>query len=235
MSPDRLDRRRIACPARRRCRRASSSRTSDGAREARTDIRASSASWSSVSSWAARMVAYWPASRDPNSSGSSAPRATVAPASSSCGQRHGREVGVDAERHVGDRADLERDAPLDDPLEQGGVLGRRGRRGRAGRRAGRRGRCARTRAPSARRRAAPARSPARSAIAKAGAKSAVVPAPLVVGQPEADDAAVGVLHRQPGQGPGVQRVPGAVGGDDHRDAEAGALARRRARSRAPGR
>ena len=60
--------------------------TSDGAREALTDIRASSASWSSVRSWAARMVAYCPARRDPNSSGSSAPRATVAPASSSWGR-----------------------------------------------------------------------------------------------------------------------------------------------------
>ena len=59
--------------------------TSDGARDARTDIRASSASCSSVSSCAARIVAYWLASWEPNSSGSSAPRATVAPASSSCG------------------------------------------------------------------------------------------------------------------------------------------------------
>ena len=37
-----------------------------------------------------RYVAYWAASRDPNSSGSSAPRATVSPASSSWGR--GTEV-----------------------------------------------------------------------------------------------------------------------------------------------
>ena len=42
------------------------------------------------------------------------------------------------------------------------------------------------------------------------------PAPLVVGQPEADDAAAGVLGGQPGQGPGVERVPGAVGRDTTR-------------------
>ncbi len=60
-------------------------RTSSGAREARSDIRASSASTSSVRSCAARMVAYCEASRDPNSSGSSAPSATVAPASSIVG------------------------------------------------------------------------------------------------------------------------------------------------------
>ena len=50
-------------------------------------------------------------------------------------------------------------------------------------------------------------------------------APLVVGEPEADHAAAGVLGGQPGQGPGVERVAGAVGRDDQRDAEAG-LARR---------
>ena len=41
-------------------------------------------------SWAARIVAYWPASREPKSSGSSAPSATVAPAASSWGS--GTEV-----------------------------------------------------------------------------------------------------------------------------------------------
>ncbi len=71
-------------------------RTSEGAREARNDIRASSASWSSVSSWAARIVAYCAPRREPNSSGSSAPSATVAPASSSWRERDRGEVGVDA-------------------------------------------------------------------------------------------------------------------------------------------
>ncbi len=44
---------------------------------------------------------------------------------------------------------------------------------------------------------------------------------LVVGQSEPDDAAVGVLRGEPRQGPGVEGVPGAVGGDDHRHPEAG--------------
>ncbi len=48
---------------------------------------------------------------------------------------------------------------------------------------------------------------------------------LVVGEAEADHPAAGVLRREPGQGAGVERVPGPVGGDDHRDPEAGALAR----------
>ena len=74
------------------------------------------------------------------------------------------------------------------------------------------------RARAARRRAGPSSSPARSAIAKAGAKSAVTPAPLVVGEPEADHAAAGVLRGQPGQGARVERVPGAVGRDHHGDA-----------------
>src|SRR5487761_709239 len=43
------------------------------------------------------------------------------------------------------------------------------------------------------------------------------PAPLVVGQPEADDALSRVLHRQPGQRPSVHRMPGSVGGNDDPD------------------
>ena len=64
-------------------------------------------------------------------------------------------------------------------------------------------------------------SPARSAIAKAGANSSVTPAALVVGEPEADHAAAGVLRGEPGQGAGVERVAGAVGGDHDGDAEPG--------------
>ena len=60
-------------------------------------------------------------------------------------------------------------------------------------------------------------SPARSAIRKAGAKSAAGPAPLVVGEPEPDDALPRVLRRQPGERPRVHRVPGPVGGDDDPD------------------
>ena len=47
------------------------------------------------------------------------------------------------------------------------------------------------------------------------------PAPLVVGQPEADHAAAGVLRRQPGQGARVERVPGPVRGDHDGHAEPG--------------
>ena len=84
---------------------------SSGAREARTDIRASSASC--VVGRGRGRRAWWrtaPASREPNSSGSSAPSATVAPASSSCGSGTEVRSRVDAERDVGDRAHLEGDA-----------------------------------------------------------------------------------------------------------------------------
>lgn len=47
------------------------------------------------------------------------------------------------------------------------------------------------------------------------------PAPLVVGEPEADDAPVRVAHGEPGQGAGVQRVLHPVGGDHHAHAQAG--------------
>ena len=47
------------------------------------------------------------------------------------------------------------------------------------------------------------------------------PTPLVVGEPEAHDPAPGVLPGQPRQRAGVERVPGAVGRDHDRDAEAG--------------
>jgi hypothetical protein len=51
------------------------------------------------------------------------------------------------------------------------------------------------------------------------------PASLVVGEPEADHAAAGVLGREPRQRARVQRVAGAVGSDHHRHPEPG-LARR---------
>ena len=95
--------------------------------------------------------------------------------SSSVGQRDRGEVGVDAERDVGDRADLERDAR---PRRSGRAARgprRPGRRGRAGRR-GASSRQARTLAgPSSSPPCGTSSSPARSAIAKAGAKSAVRP------------------------------------------------------------
>ena len=45
-------------------------------------------------------------------------------------------------------------------------------------------------------------------------------APLVVGQAEADDAPARVLGSQPSERAGVERVPGAVRGDDDPDADA---------------
>ena len=56
-------------------------RTSDGARLAASDPRASDASSASVNPWSTRAVAYWSARREPKISGSSAPSATRAPAS----------------------------------------------------------------------------------------------------------------------------------------------------------
>ena len=65
--------------------------------------------------------------------------------------------------------------------------------------------------------------PARSAMSNAGAKSTVDPRRSSLERPKPIDAAVDVLARQPGQGARVEGVAGAVGGDDHRDADAGAL------------
>ena len=47
------------------------------------------------------------------------------------------------------------------------------------------------------------------------------PPPLVVGQAEPGHPAPRVLGRQPGQGPGLQRVLGPVGRHDHADADPG--------------
>ncbi|CPU65912.1 Uncharacterised protein [Mycobacteroides abscessus] len=55
----------------------------DDARLARIDDRARSASSASENPCSRRAVSYCPTSRDPNSSGSSAPSATCAPASTS--------------------------------------------------------------------------------------------------------------------------------------------------------
>ena len=47
------------------------------------------------------------------------------------------------------------------------------------------------------------------------------PAPLVVGQAEAHHPLVGKLRGEPCERASVEGVPGAVGGDDHPDADAG--------------
>ena len=72
------------------------------------------------------------------------------------GERHRGEVGVDAERDVGDRAHLERDAGGDDAVEQLGVLRAAYAVAEPLGAEARRGRCGRGRARAAPRRAAPA-------------------------------------------------------------------------------
>ena len=138
------------------------------------------------------------------------------------GERHRGEVGVDAERDVGDRAHLERHPGLHDAVEQLGVLG------------------------TAYAVPEPSRAEAVQALAdvlgaaqlaavrhqqqpgalgdpeRAG-EVARAAAALVVGQPEADDAATGVLPGEPRERARVEGVPGAVGRDHDRDAEPGAL------------
>ena len=78
-----------APPARRRCRPSSLVLTSSGAAEPRTDIRASPASWSSPSPCTFLASSYCAVSRDPKSSGSSAPSATGHARVEQLQQRHG--------------------------------------------------------------------------------------------------------------------------------------------------
>ena len=105
-------------------------------------------------SWPA---SYWSASREPNSSGSSAPSATGTPASSSCAQRDVRGLGVDAEATFEDGADLQGDPRRRRAAPSAPGPRRRGRRARSGRRPGRPGR--------------PARWPGRSSSPPCGADS----------------------------------------------------------------
>ena len=77
---------------------------------------------SSPSPSAVRADSYCAASRDPNSSGSSAPSATCAPASSSRRSGHHGRVGVDPQGDVAAGADLEGHAPAHDLLQHRGVL-----------------------------------------------------------------------------------------------------------------
>ena len=168
---------------------------------------------------------YWATSRDPNSSGSSAPRATGTPASNSCRTGTSRVRRGDAQRHVGRRADLQRDAARRQPLDQL-VVGRgphavpdpvRVQLVQAGQHAGRPGQLT------------PVRDGEQAAaFGDAEGRGEVFrpPAPLVVTEPEAGHAPPGVLHGQPGQRARVQRVPGPVGGDDDRDPHAGRRAGR---------
>ena len=75
-------------------------------------------------------------------------------------------------------------------------------------------------------------SPARRAIANAGANSAVSAAALVVAQPEPDDlarAVAGVPRGQPGQGAGVERVPHPAGARRRRPTSTPVRRARRAR------
>jgi hypothetical protein len=149
-----------------------------------------------------------------------------------CAQRHRdaghaqgaqRDVGdgrVDPEPDVGGGADLEGHAGGRQPVQQGRVLGRAdavadppgAQRVEAGGHVARPAQLA-----AVRRRDQP------GPVGDPEGRGEVLgpPPPFVVGQPEADHASAGVLRGQPGQRPGVQRVPGPVRRDDHPDADAG--------------
>ena len=98
--------------------------TSDGAREARTDIRASSASCVVGELVGGAHGGVLPGEPGPEQQRVVGAQGHRGAGLEQLGEGYGREVAVDPERHVGDRAHLERDALLDDPLQQRRVLDR---------------------------------------------------------------------------------------------------------------
>ena len=137
-------------------------------------------------------------------------------------QRHVRQLRIDAEPDVRRRAHLQRDAGVDDPLQQRWILTSpdavseplRSQVIQAGSHAVR-----------------PTQLPAMWHREQAGSRGdperrcecGYVATALVVGQPEADDPAIGVLRGEAGKGAGIERVSGPVGGDHDRDADAGCI------------
>ena len=206
-------------PASRRCRPGWSSCSGSGARLASTDPRARRASSSSEKPRASRALSYCAASREPKSSGSSAPSATGMPASTSSRSGTSAAVGVDPEGHVAARADLERDAALGHhrPAPGGPPTLRTPWPRRSGHRASR---VVSTAAgPSSSPPCGTRASPARRAIAKARANSSVTPRRSSLDSPKPDHGPgplARVLGGQPGQRPGVERVPHAARGHDDR-------------------
>jgi hypothetical protein len=140
-------------------------------------------------------------------------------------QRHVRRVRCDAERDIGRRADLERDGLRGEPLDQRRVLDGTDampdpvgvQHVQAGRDAGRAGQLAAVRDEH---------QPGPPGDAERAPEFLCRAAPLVVGQAEAGDAAPGVLRREPGERPGIQRMVSPVRRDDDRDSDPGRGARR---------
>ena len=191
------------------------SRTSAGARDAVIEPLARAASSSSVKPSAVRASSYWSASRDPNSSGSSAPEPRVCRARRWCagapprGCRRPRARRCSAGRPRGRR-------PTRRPARAPAGPRRCARRGRSGRAGSPRASPRRRSGRAAPRRGAPGPVRPVCAMAKAGAKSAVWPrrSSLLRPNPTTAPASVaGVLGGEAGQGPGVERVADPAGGD----------------------
>ena len=194
------------------------------ARLARTDDRARSARARSSRPCTSRATSYWSSRRERNSSGSSAPSATVAPASTSA--RSGTSAAVAyTPRETFDAGHTSSATPcLDDPVEHARVLGGPHAVPEPVGRAGGRATSATCAGPSSSPPCGTEASPARRAIANAGPNSSVLAAPLVVRQAEPDDLAGAVARRAaPPAAPASARPAGA----------ASATPRRRRRPRRP--
>ena len=194
---------------------------SGGAAAECSDWRASSASSAGVKACTSRAISYCLTRRRPNSTGSSAPSAIGTPASNSVRSGTDSAIGGDAEGHVRGRAHLAGDAPRPPAARPATDPPPSARRARAGQRAAGQAPPRTLGGPTSSPACGASSSPARSAIRKAGAKSAAGPAPLVVGEAEPDHALPGELRRQPGDHPRVHRMPGPVGGDDDPDPDVG--------------
>ena len=165
------------------------------------------------------------------------PSATGTPASSSARSGTSAAVGVDARARTLDTGQTSQRHPgCGEPLEQRRVLGRADAVADPVARRGRPGRPRTLLGPgelaAVRHRQQPGAvgdrgTPGRSPRSRPRRSS--------LDRPKPTTPAAGVLRREPGQRAGVQRVPGAVGGDDHPDADAGGRGRLGARRRGPAR
>ena len=152
-----------------------------------------------------------------------------------CAAARRRGVASTPSADVGGGAHLQGDAGAGQPVQQRRVLGRahavadpvRAQRVEADRDVLRPGQLAAVRGRAAARRARRSGTPARTPRCGPGARRCDSPKPIT--------PRPGVLGGQPGQGPGIQRVPGAVGGDDHADARRRSPRSPRGRRRAPAR
>ncbi len=191
----------------------SSRRTSSGASEPVTDIRASVARVRSSSRCGGtdhRVLPGQPGPEQQRVVGAEGDRYT---ARQQVRQRHLLDGVVHAERDVGHRTHLQRHAGVDHSAEHVRVLNAadavtqpmRPQRGEAAGDAVRTAQLARVRQ---------AGEPGPASDREGGREVVGAAATLVVRQAETDDPPPGVLRGEPGERPGVQRVSGAVGGDD---------------------